>query len=74
VGINGSPVPTLAIVGSDDRYNQHPDRKGKDCGEHFKDQANSRSVVLKGMGDLGPESPTGKKIIGEFIEMVNAIQ
>jgi hypothetical protein len=73
-GINGSPVPTLAIVGSDDRFNQHPDRNGKDCGEHFKDQPNSRSVVLKGMGDLGPESPAGKKIIGEFIEMVNAIQ
>jgi hypothetical protein len=74
-GINGSPVPTLAIVGSDVRFNQHPDRNGRDCGEHFKDQPNSRSVVLKGRGRYRmSESPAGKKIIGEFIEMVNAIQ
>ncbi len=73
-GIKGSPVPTLAIVGADNRFYQAPDRKGKDCGEHFKGRSDSRSIVLNGVGHNMYNLPETLEAVRQFIETVNAIQ
>ena len=69
-GIKGRRVPILAIVGSDDRYNQTPDRNGRECGEHFKGRPDSRSLVLKGIGHELDQQPATIEAVRRFIEEV----
>jgi len=71
VGINGPPVPTLAVAGSDDKYHKDQYKWGRNCGEHFGGRPHSKSIVIKGAPHDILRYGETDEAIREFFETVN---